>query len=110
MSIDRSFYIDDSQDDLADARIFNERVDTLSPSESITIYLGFSGRIFNDQADRSRVPLSFKIESSYNYRDQNVNESHTVDLSVYKAMRLVQKSIADELHKIGKALAKMGSS
>ena len=111
LSIDRDFYVDnDDAHNLADMYVFTNPIDTLPPNGSITLLLGFGGRIFGDGPDRARVPLVFQVTSRYTYAGRTVEETSTVDLQMFGGLRIVKKDPGKELSEIAKTLSKLESS
>lgn len=104
LSIDKSFYcIGNESDDLAQTHLFNERVDTFAPGEQVTYFLGLRGNIFSDQADRSQIPLVFKVTAEYSYGSRTVVEERTVDLRQYYDIVEVKPSEMRSLERISRS-------
>ncbi|AZP12317.1 hypothetical protein [Undibacterium parvum] len=110
LSLDKDFYFNahpDEDDNLRKYTTFVHPIQSLSPQAEMVFYLGVGHNIFRDS---ERCPQQFTVQAEYEYQDNRVVESTTIDLQPFRKSAKPVDPIVEQLENISGHLSEIRSA
>jgi hypothetical protein len=110
LSLDKDFYFNahlDEDDNLRKYTTFVHPIQSLSPQAEMVFYLGVGHNIFRDA---ERCPQQFTVQAEYEYQDNRVVESTTIDLQPFRKSAKPVDPIVEQLENISGHLSEIRSA
>jgi hypothetical protein len=107
LSMDKDFYFNGQSDDGSNLRrytAFSRPIESLSPLSEMTFHLGLGSSIFSNP---ERCPQTFSIKAEYDFRDQRIVESTTIDLQPLQKSAKPVDAMVERLDDLNNTLSKI---
>lgn len=89
LKLDRNFYMwADKTQDLAMQHIFRHEAASFAPGAVLTFGLIESFNLFAEDSDHKVTPLVFKVQATYRYLGNSVEEETIIDLQQFRGARI----------------------
>lgn len=98
------------ENNLRNFSAFTDQIDGFAPGQELEFYLSMSSQLFGKNANRSILPLQFKITARYSFGDKSVLEENPIDLRPVLGTTLDRDDQTLILEKIQKSLKAIAQS
>jgi len=110
LKMDKSFQQfgqDGASSDISRFPAFQNEIKSFSPGSELIFPLAQGFKVFENEKEDERLPISFSVIAEYKYGDKEMNEEHLIDLSGYKSSAIPQDPTVRKLKDINNSLQQL---